>query len=138
MAEHDAPNEVGYGKPPCEGRFQKGVSGNPKGRPRGTKNLALVVLKESRQMVRINGPNGSRKVTKLEAAMMQLGNRSAQGDLRASREFFALVERSEESMASGAGPVQITELDQQVMESIRRRMSSFQPTGEQPEQKESK
>jgi hypothetical protein len=30
---------VGYGKPPPEHRFKKGVSGNPRGRPRKSKNL---------------------------------------------------------------------------------------------------
>jgi len=89
--------EVGYGRPPKSGQFVKGASGNPKGRPKNSKNLATTVLRESRQLVRINGPHGTRAVTKLQAAVMQISNKSAQGDLRASREFFTLLQRSEES-----------------------------------------
>jgi hypothetical protein len=138
MADLDPQYEVGYGKPPRQTRFQRGSSGNPKGRPKGSKNLATVVLKESRQQVRVNGPRGSRKVTKLEAAVMQLGNKSAQGDLRASREFFALIHRSEETAAMGTGSGPINELDQQMMESLKRRFASLSSTDKPMKTEESK
>lgn len=126
MHNQDPLYEVGYGKPPRQTQFQKGTSGNLKGRPKGSKNLANIVLKESRQPVRVNGPRGGRTVSKLEAAVMQLGNKSSQGDLRASRELFTLVQRVEESVTSVASPLSFSELDRQVIESMRRRMSSLQ------------
>jgi Family of unknown function (DUF5681) len=121
MQDDDLPYEVGYRKPPKSGQFQKGVSANPKGRPKGSKNLATVVLKESRQFVRINGPRGQRKVTKLEAGVMQLGNKSAQGDLRALREFLSLVNRSEESVSASGLSAHVPEADQKMIQSILKR-----------------
>jgi hypothetical protein len=127
VADEEVPYEVGYGKPPRARRFQKGVSGNPKGRPKGTRNLATIVQKESRQQVRVNGPHGVRTVTKLEAVVMQLTNKSAQGDPRATRVLIPLIERSEESIAAGAAPLSSNDLDQKVLQNLRRRLSSCQP-----------
>ena len=122
MPDSDAPDEVGYGKPPRSGQFTKGRSGNPKGRPKGSKNLASVVLRESRQPVKITGPRGSRTVTKLEATVMQIGNKAAQGDPRAAREFIPLIERAEEAAGGESSPVSVHELDQKAMQSLLRRM----------------
>jgi hypothetical protein len=137
MADEEASFEIGYGKPPRASRFQKDASGNPKGRPKGSRNLVSVVLRESQKKVAINDSRGRRQVTKLEAALMQLANKSAQGDLRATREFIPLVEKSEESTAAGVGPLAFAELDQKMLESLQRRLSGSQsestkPTEENP------
>jgi hypothetical protein len=53
--------QVGYGKPPRETRFQKGQSGNPRGRPCGAKNLNTRVreaLKEPVLVTERSAPHG--------------------------------------------------------------------------------
>src|SRR6478609_2109109 len=37
------PVAVGYGRPPAQTRFQSGQSGNPGGRPKGSRNKATAV-----------------------------------------------------------------------------------------------
>src|SRR5476651_446459 len=88
---------VGFAKPPQSNQFKRGESGNPKGRPKGSVGLHTLILKASRERVRANGPHGTRLVCKLEAAAIQLSNKSAQGDTRATKDLFALVQRAEEA-----------------------------------------
>jgi hypothetical protein len=75
--------EVGYGKPPHHTRFKKGQSGNPRGRPRGSKNLKTLFNDALNEPVVVTEEGGRRKITKREAIVTQLVNRSATADLRA-------------------------------------------------------
>jgi hypothetical protein len=75
--------EVGYRKPPRQTRFRPGVSGNPHGRPKGAKNLATLVHEALNEPVFVTENGQRRKLTKREALIKQLVNRSAQGDLKA-------------------------------------------------------
>ena len=77
--------EVGYGKPPRHTRFKKGQSGNPRGRPRASKNLSTLLTEVLNERVTVAENDGRRKITKREAIIIQLVNRSAQADLQAIR-----------------------------------------------------
>ena len=74
------------GKPPQHSRFRKGLSGNPKGRPKVRRNLATVLERTLQEKVVIKENGVRRTVTKLEAAVKQLVNKAASGDLVAIRQ----------------------------------------------------
>ena len=83
--------EVGYGKPPRHTRFAKGQSGNPRGRPSGSKNLATVLSEALNELVIVAENGGRRKITMREAIIKQLVKRSATADLRATKILLDLV-----------------------------------------------
>ena len=73
MADEDKPEyAVGFGKPPRRTRFCKGQSGNPKGRPRGARNLATLMEKVLKEPVVISENGKRRRITKREALIKQL------------------------------------------------------------------
>jgi hypothetical protein len=74
--------QVGYAKPPHKTRFEKGKSGNPAGRVKGSKNVSKLLLQALGEPVVVN-ENGERKrITKGEAMIKQLVNKGASGDAR--------------------------------------------------------
>lgn len=90
---NDAPpleDEVGYGKPPKHARFQAGQSGNPKGRPKGSMNLAAALNRALREKVIVTEKGRRRSITKLDAAVIGLVNRAAKGDAKATQQLLGL------------------------------------------------
>ena len=52
-------DKVGYCNPPKHGQFNTGESGNPKGRPRGSRSLSAIAAEELERVVRAsNGQRG--------------------------------------------------------------------------------
>jgi Family of unknown function (DUF5681) len=113
---------VGYGKPPLHTRFQKGRSGNPKGRPRGTKNMSTLLSDALNGSVSVVENGRRKKITKREAIITQLVNKSASADLRATQMVLAMLRDVEARADSGAEPAAFTEADQQIIRRIQARL----------------
>ena len=83
MAKSKKEYEVGYGKPPKPTQFKQGQSGNPRGRPKGSLNIATTLERELNQRVVIKENGHARTITKFEAVLKQLVNKAASGDAKA-------------------------------------------------------
>ena len=116
--------EVGYGKPPRSTRFKKGQSGNPRGRPSGSKNLSTLLSEALNEPVTVTENGRRRKVSKREAIIKQLVNQSANGDWRAVKLLLDIV-HDIERRADAAAPeaAGFAEADKKVIEQLKARLN---------------
>ncbi len=84
---------VGYKKPPKETRFRRGTSGNPKGRPRGRKNVMSLFQQLIDERVTVKEGGKSLRVSKLEAMLRNLIIKAMQGDASALKIVMLLVQQ---------------------------------------------
>ena len=115
--------EVGYGKPPRHTRFQKGRSGNPTGRPRGKKNLATLLSDALDEPVIVVENGRRKKISKRQAIITQLVNKSASADLKATQILLAMLRDIESRADPGSDDIPaFTEADQQIIRRIQARL----------------
>jgi Family of unknown function (DUF5681) len=84
--EDDQPEkgDVGPGRPPKDTRFKPGVSGNPKGRPKGSINLRTRVTHQLRQTVTVTRNGRPVKMRKGDLIALQIVDTATKGDLKAA------------------------------------------------------
>ena len=85
--------KVGYGKPPKATRFKRGRSGNPKGRPKGSLNLATDLAAELGEQITVREDGRPRRISKQRALIKSLMAKALQGDVRATAALLALYAR---------------------------------------------
>ncbi|HUE79122.1 MAG TPA: DUF5681 domain-containing protein [Sphingomicrobium sp.] len=96
--------EIGYGRPPTATRFQKGRSGNPKGRPRNRRrDIPYDALLG--QMVTIREDGRERRVTAAEAFILQLTKKGLEGDSASARSSLAAIENARAARTARGGDI---------------------------------
>jgi Family of unknown function (DUF5681) len=121
-ANGTTPN-VGRGHPPKHTQFAKGKSGNPKGRPKGSKNMSTYLMEAAHDQVSATIGGKTRTISKLQATAMQLATKAASGDQAAINKFLDWMDEIE-IRAAAARPSQfpLTEADIEVIRETYERM----------------
>jgi hypothetical protein len=81
------PYEVGYGKPPAHTRFQKGVSGNPRGGSRKAKlrRARALAMKEAYRLITVREGDKTMRLPAIQAVMRSQVALAAKGNGPAQR-----------------------------------------------------
>jgi hypothetical protein len=119
--ESAAEQRIGYANPPVATRFLPGVSGNPRGRPKGARNFNTIVAATVSERLTVTQNGRRKRITKIEAAVTQLVNRAAGGDLRSIQLLIGLIQTSEARPPDADS--QPSQADDDVLREMRRRMT---------------
>ena len=98
------------------GKFQPGESGNLKGRPRKSTTADQSMLKAFDAKVTVTDGGKRRKITKRDATATQIANKSASGDLRASKLALDFVQKAEDRRAAAPASVSLTATDEDIVQ----------------------
>ncbi|MDG1416443.1 MAG: DUF5681 domain-containing protein [Maricaulis sp.] len=82
---------VGYANPPKSTQFKRGKSGNPKGRPKGSKNLSTMIEETLYSKIPIREGGSSRQVTLVEAMLLKQKKLVLEGDIKALDRMFKMA-----------------------------------------------
>jgi len=81
--------KVGYGSPPVHSQWQKGKSGNPKGRKKGSVNFKTDLLAELGEVIPVTEGGKPKRITKQRALIKALLTKGIKGDVRAANAVIA-------------------------------------------------
>ena len=111
----------GYKRPPKATQFKRGRSGNPKGRPKGTRSLKTDLANLMEKRVRIREDGEQRHVTGQELMLLKLFEKAATGDIKAATQIFGMLMKFDATETSQKEPEIVTDNDHVIVADFLRR-----------------
>jgi hypothetical protein len=118
----DKKTRGGYGRPPTHTQFRPGKSGNPRGRPKVSKDLQARLKKAAAEKVVLQDGDRERKVDKLDVALTQMMNKAAQGQPSFLKMALAQIQRAEAAEPPAVPQEELVEADHEVIALVIRRI----------------
>jgi hypothetical protein len=102
--------EIGYGKPPRNGRFKPGVSGNPKGRPKRGPLVAEEIISRVLNAPMTYHDRGRAKIaTRQELVIKQLVDRAVAGDPLAAEDVLKFRMHAQRFGSEGSEKLEVSD-----------------------------
>jgi hypothetical protein len=124
--------EVGYCRPPQHSRFQKGQSGNPRGRPKGARNFATELQEALDETMVVRQGGAERRISRRGGVVLSLLDKALKGNVAAAR---VVIDLERSDPAKGVIPDDALSTDEtEVLEAFKRRLREQlrEPKDEEP------
>jgi hypothetical protein len=115
-------HSIGYKKPPTKAQFRKGRSGNPKGRPKGSRNLKTDLEAELTETIQVSEGGTRKAISKQRAMLKSLTARALQGDPRAANTVLGLVQKLLDDEEPDRGPEELAAEDRAILDAYEQRV----------------
>jgi len=122
--------DVGYGKPPLHSQFRKGKSGNPKGRPRGSKGLRGLLRDALWEDIGARNGGKPRKISVLKAIIQAQVDQALAGSDRAALTVIKLADQLDALREQDTADEALPPAQQELVNEVLRAISQDRNTGE--------
>ena len=89
--------EIGYRKPPKGSQFKPGQTGNPRGRPKGARNLKTEIREVMKSQVTVTQNGQQKRITTRKAMVLRLIEKALSGSIPATRVLLDLIRDYDEN-----------------------------------------